>query len=820
MQLIRYHDDMVRKLSWWTLVGTCAGLLMGGEASAASGSAAVASPMVGNGHNVSFDGRVFVVTQGPTNADGGWFTMVLRPQNIRYRPGGTLDLEQGAFTDPVQIQPWEQGENALALCEANADDTPYACDDAGTPTDDGPFDCYEWWVVDSDAFPNQYNGLRRRSLKMWVANPGTADAAYHRHEWQSAREPMSTTSGAALRGIEPAVTRDGRLLVWQGHPSNDGAIDVLMYATADEACGASGWDGPHVISHMHADPRVVGTYALGERQLRAADGQLFADGALVRGAYPWLFPEGDAINFTATVMPCLSDANPPGCGARRNMLSVIGYPTNWGIAPIDSGLNPTNNDQVRLFFSSPGATTFDQLPLTGGIDVWPMFGSNTGNSGDIVFDDGLDGEYAGVWHMNESVNTAGQLDTGRTPDTSGHFNPATVIGAGFPPANNGLFGKALVFDGVDDRIEVPHDDPLNPLGALSIETWVMPTAPVDCDANNNYRVLLAKGGVGTGAYSIVFEENERLHARVRVNGEQRSVWSEGSLVVGEWSRVGVGYDGTTGEFSIWINGERSGLARGAPGQLDGDGDPLRIGGPGPRAACPAGDGSFAGLIDEVAISRVLRDLSIAARPGNGARFVEQDVPAEVEVGQPFTATFTFTNVGTTAWATGLQHRLGAQAPQDGDTWGTARISFPTRVEPREQITITAELTAPDELGTYTMQWQMLQELTEWFGPMTEAVEVEVVPYVPEPETSSTSDGGGGDDSTSGEVSTSEGMSGVSGEATQGDAGGDTDVEPPGGDGSGGGAGGCACTSNSNEGGGGSRWLWALLIVGLRWRRES
>src|ERR1051325_1675005 len=108
----------------------------------------------------------------------------------------------------------------------------------------------------------------------------------------------------------------------------------------------------------------------GTRQGRAPDGPPCAEGAAVRGAYPWLCPDGDAVMFAAAVMPCRAADDPPGCGARRNATSVIGYPTNWGLANIDGGINPSTTDTVRLFFSSPGPTTFRQLPVTRGTDVW------------------------------------------------------------------------------------------------------------------------------------------------------------------------------------------------------------------------------------------------------------------------------------------------------------------------------------------------------------------------------------------------------------------------------------------------------------------
>jgi len=796
---------------------------------AASSSGASPSPMAGNGHNINFDGRILIVTQGPTDASGGWFLYVFRPQNVRYKPGGLVDLEQGAFSERAQIQPWENGENALAICESNADNTPYPCDDAGNPDMNGAYSCYDFWILDSNAFADQYNGLRRRPLKVWVAEPSTETAHYHKHVWTGGYEPVRGNGDVDLRGIEATVTRDGKLLAWQGHPDNDGKIDTLMYATHTEPCGGSGWDGPYSISHMHNDPKVVGTYALGERQLRAGDGVPFGDGQIVRGGYPWLFPEGDALIFAATVMPCQGQENPPGCGPRRNTLSVIGYPTNWGVGPIDGGLNPTNNDQVRLFFSSPGATMFDEIPLTGGTDVWPMFGSNTANYADVVFDDALDGQYAGVWHMNESVNTAGELQFNRTPDTSGYFNTAVVNGASFPPANNGLFGKALVFDGTNDWLEVPHNDSLNPVNGLSIEMWVHPAAPVNCDGNNNFRALLGKGPVGQGAYSLVLEQGERIQARVLAGGEQRSVGSVEGLPVGKWSHVGLSYDGATGAMRLFFDGKLVGEADYPPATLDGTADNLLIGGPGgDRGTCPNGNGVFQGAIDELRVSRVVRDLTFAPRPGNRAAFISQSVPLQVEAGQVFAAEFTFRNFGTTAWSNPLMHRLGSQAPQDNQVWGTGRVELPPgRVQPGSLVTVAAELVAPADVGVYPMQWKMLHEQVEWFGGASTELMVEVVPYVepePEPETETETGDTDAGSETNPEATTSEttdAPSGTGGSESGESSGFSTGPSlPPGDSGSGDSDGeGCACRVGSGSRSGWTIFGLAVLTLGIGRRRR-
>src|SRR5206468_486417 len=161
---------------------------------------------------------------------------------------------------------------------------------------------------------------------------------------------------------------------------------------------------------------VIGKYRLADRTLRAADGTAFAAGDLVHGAYPWLMPNGDAVVFTGANMPCRAPEDPGGCGPRRNAWSVLGYPTNWGVAHVDGAVNPSTADAVRLFFSSPGPKTFSALPVTKGSDVWPFFGSNTSNYVEILFDDGLDGKYAGFWHLNENIDHGGNLDKTKTPD--------------------------------------------------------------------------------------------------------------------------------------------------------------------------------------------------------------------------------------------------------------------------------------------------------------------------------------------------------------------------------------------------------------------
>jgi hypothetical protein len=581
-------------------------LALAAPALAATSSRSVPSSFGGNGHNASFDGRLFIVRTGP-----GWQAYVLRPEAATFAGAdGLPDASGPLWSDPLEVVAGEpNGENALAICEPDPAKAPFACDDTGAASSSGAFACYDVWVFDSDATKGVAAGgqtFRRRHLSMRVAEPNTATAHPVAFTW-GALEPIAMTGGAALHGIEPTFTKDGRLMIWNGSLNNADQNSLMMYSVAPSACAATGWSPPKSLSHMINDPAVNTTYRIAMRQLRAADGTPFPDGAAVYGAYPWLLPDGDAVMFSAAGMPCRAAENPPGCGPRRNATSVLGYPTNWGIAHIDGGINPSTTDGVRLFFSSPGNATFSQLPVTTGQDVWPFFGSNTSNYVEISFDDGLDGKYAGFWHLNESITAAGDLDPTRSPDVSGYFNTARVHGAlSFPAANNGVVGKAAIAS--NGWLEVADDPSLSPVNGITMEMMLRPTADPDCDGENNFRVLLRKGE----AYSLVLEESRGIRARVRVAGGQvRELYSGTVLALDAWTKVTAEYDAPSGRMQIRLDDQVVADETFAPAQLEGTSDKLTIGGIGTSGSCPVG-GNFVGEIDEVSVSRVARHIETPA----------------------------------------------------------------------------------------------------------------------------------------------------------------------------------------------------------------
>src|SRR5688500_13702587 len=56
----------------------------------------------GNGHTETWDGRVFIVTQG-YNGVVGWIVRVLRPENVRL-DNGVPAFVDAAWSDPVPLE--------------------------------------------------------------------------------------------------------------------------------------------------------------------------------------------------------------------------------------------------------------------------------------------------------------------------------------------------------------------------------------------------------------------------------------------------------------------------------------------------------------------------------------------------------------------------------------------------------------------------------------------------------------------------------------------------------------------------------------------
>jgi flagellar hook assembly protein FlgD len=178
-----------------------------------------------------------------------------------------------------------------------------------------------------------------------------------------------------------------------------------------------------------------------------------------------------------------------------------------------------------------------------------------------------------------------------TGGLDGAFDPAT--GPQWSP--QGRFGKALLFDGVDDWITVQDASSLDLTTTMTAMAWVKPMS------TDGWRTVLLKerpDGLSYGLYS--HNDQEHPAGYVHTQGIDRATTGVQHAERGVWTHLAVTLG--DGQLRIYVNGvlERSEVA---PGAMPISADPLRIGGNNVWGEY------FHGLLDEIRIYD--RSLSLA-----------------------------------------------------------------------------------------------------------------------------------------------------------------------------------------------------------------
>ncbi|MBP7050026.1 MAG: hypothetical protein KBE65_03335 [Phycisphaerae bacterium] len=132
----------------------------------------------------------------------------------------------------------------------------------------------------------------------------------------------------------------------------------------------------------------------------------------------------------------------------------------------------------------------------------------------------------GYWAFDEGTGTAAK-------DSSGNGNNGRFVSA--PTWVDGILGKALQFDGVDDYIEVPHSAKLIPTtGKATVSVWI--NAQRHPGPSGAWQGILAKGG-DPRLYNIYTHESQTLHFSTGPSGAYIGSNSTGTVPLNEWVHV-------------------------------------------------------------------------------------------------------------------------------------------------------------------------------------------------------------------------------------------------------------------------------------------
>ena len=510
----------------------------------------------GNGHAESWDGRFFVRTQSK-----GWFASAFRPERIVRNSDGSVDFKQGAFGNSITLElktdePTMQ-HNWLAIVPdfSVSGENPYPSNSSGNYQQTGTHRTYKALVYHTTA--DKQMGIRKATFI--ISNANTRNAQLIKADFTNSFDRLRLQSGSDFRCIEPTVTIDGRLVVCQGHPNNDGKIDNLVYSYTKTPGSTSNWIAPKSLANMYFDDRNTNIeglpfserYPLAQQPILDATGNDYNRGELIKGAYPWISRDGSELFY---------QASRDGVSARRTGTSVVGRWTGWTIRHIDGPISRDRHRTSKLFLSSPGAFTTMWTPYKDIADlaipyslhgpVYPIFGSNTSDYSEIGFDDYLDGNYIMYLGMNEQLNRAGNYQVTRTNDTSGNFNNADLVGARFPIEFNGQdilagrYGQAIHFNS-NNYLNVTKNKGWNTLAdGVSVDMWVRKSS-----GSGRIRLFNMQNGVelnlinGSTLSASIHDTNSNLE---QINGS--------AISNNSWTHVAFTYSPASKEMALYVNG--------------------------------------------------------------------------------------------------------------------------------------------------------------------------------------------------------------------------------------------------------------------------
>ena len=172
---------------------------------------------------------------------------------------------------------------------------------------------------------------------------------------------------------------------------------------------------------------------------------------------------------------------------------------------------------------------------------------------------------------------------------------------------------ALSFDGVDDRVSIPHSDLTNP-SVLTLSVWFKDSDFSNSDGQQS-QLISKREFTGWGnAYEFgigypinAFPETPTIYSNFSVNGNHTIFHASDSIVENQWHQAV--YSHGDDSLFIYLDGERV-LAQTSPGPLPTNNElPTWFGGrPGDN-----GRNFYSGLLDDIGIwNRVLSDAEVLA----------------------------------------------------------------------------------------------------------------------------------------------------------------------------------------------------------------
>ena len=276
----------------------------------------------------------------------------------------------------------------------------------------------------------------------------------------------------------------------------------------------------------------------------------------------------------------------------------------------------TTNSDMTIFFVQPTASNNAVINTNQTEISYSVAGTHEGSSF-IDFNKSL----VAYWNLNEACGATAH-------DKSTYTNTATLVNMNTNTCwVNGVYGRALHLDGVDDYVSCTSNPSMNCTNAITLEAWVRPESV----KSNNYECIIIKNAPENTSMHTLYAlwigwSDRRIAFYIWTESSAYEFWSRNEIPLDEWSHVVGTYDSDAGIGRIYINGRLDcEYVNTYKGKLRTNSQPLCLG----RPISP-GYYYFDGYIDEARVwSRALPADEVCASYNAGVNGLREFDPSLV-----------------------------------------------------------------------------------------------------------------------------------------------------------------------------------------------
>ncbi|MEX0811489.1 MAG: DUF2341 domain-containing protein [Chitinophagales bacterium] len=179
-----------------------------------------------------------------------------------------------------------------------------------------------------------------------------------------------------------------------------------------------------------------------------------------------------------------------------------------------------------------------ELSATENTDIFMYYGNSDANTN--LSSNIWDSDYKAVWHMSSNPASSDLLD-------NGYYSHNGTFEGGMSSSNlvDGILGKAIQFDGIDDYVNIGMPAQLKFVGnkRLTISGWAKIDNSINVgDASADIALLAKSKDVNEEKYLLGLDKGEKLKVGIGTNRVSHTTVNQGNVALDEWQYLAMTFN--------------------------------------------------------------------------------------------------------------------------------------------------------------------------------------------------------------------------------------------------------------------------------------